>query len=72
MIEGMYPSGHVDGGVHPKRVLPTPPHVHVHVGSADWEARFEFSFWRNRVRLWDVVPVKIQPSVAVLEGLRQA
>ena len=47
-----------------------PPHVHV--GSADWEARFEFSFWHNGVRLWDVVPVKNQPSVTVLEGLRQA
>jgi len=46
-----------------------PPHVHV--GSADWEARFEFSFWHNGVRLLDVVPVKNQPSVAVLEGLRQ-
>jgi hypothetical protein len=33
-----------------------PPHVHV--GSVDWEARFEFSFWHNGVRLWDVVPVK--------------
>jgi hypothetical protein len=47
-----------------------PPHVHV--GSADWEVRFEFSFWHNGVRLWDVVPVKNQPSVAVLEGFRQA
>lgn len=47
-----------------------PPHVHV--GSAAWEARFEFSFWHDGVRLWDVVPVKNQPSAAVLEGLRQA
>jgi len=47
-----------------------PPHVHV--GSADWEARLEFSFWHNGVRLWDVAPVKNQPSVTVLEGLRQA
>lgn len=46
-----------------------PPHVHV--GSADWQARLEFSFWHNGVRLWDVVPVKSKPSVAVLEGLRQ-
>lgn len=46
-----------------------PPHVHV--GSVDWEARFEFSFWHNGVRLLDVVPVKNKPSVAVLEGLRQ-
>lgn len=38
----------------------------------DWEARFEFSCWHNGVRLWDVVPVKNQPSVTVLEGLRQA
>jgi len=47
-----------------------PPHAHV--GSTDWEARFEFSFWHNGVRLWDVVPLKNKPSVAVLEGLRQA
>lgn len=46
-----------------------PPHVHV--GSAQWEARFEFSFWHNGVRLWDVVPLHEQPNVAVLEGLRQ-
>jgi hypothetical protein len=46
-----------------------PPHVHV--GSAQWEARFEFSFSHNGVRLWDVVPVHKQPTVAVLEGLRQ-
>jgi len=47
-----------------------PPHVHV--GSNDWEARLEFSFWHDGVRLIDVVPVHRQPTVAVLEGLRQA
>lgn len=47
-----------------------PPHVHV--GSAQWEARFEFSFSHNGVRLWDVVPVHKQPTVVVLESLRQA
>ena len=46
-----------------------PPHVHV--GSADWDARFEFSFWHNGVRLLDVMPFKNQPKVAVLEGFRQ-
>ena len=46
-----------------------PPHVHV--GSADWDARFEFSFWHDGVRLLDVMPVKNQPTAAVLEGLRQ-
>ena len=46
-----------------------PPHVHV--GTADWEARYEFCFWHNDVSLLDVVPVKNQPSVAVLEDLRQ-
>lgn len=46
-----------------------PPHVHV--GSTQWEARFEFSFWHNGVRLWDVVPGQERPTVAVLEGLRQ-
>jgi hypothetical protein len=47
-----------------------PPHVHV--GTVDWEARFEFSFWHNGVCLLDVVPVKNQPSIDVLEDLRQA
>ena len=47
-----------------------PPHVHV--GSNQWQARFEFSFWHNGVRLWDVIPVRNQPTVDVLEGLRQA
>jgi hypothetical protein len=46
-----------------------PPHVHV--SAPQWEARFEFSFWHNGIRLWDVVPAQQQPKVAVLEGLRQ-
>jgi hypothetical protein len=46
-----------------------PPHVHV--GTAQWEARFEFSFWHNSVSLWDVVPAKNTPSVTLLEELRQ-
>jgi len=47
-----------------------PPHVHV--GPPEWQARFEFSFWHNGVRLWDVVPVRNQPKIDVLESLRQA
>ena len=47
-----------------------PPHVHV--GDADWEARFKFSFWHDTVCLWDVVPAKNSPKAAVLEQLRQA
>lgn len=46
-----------------------PPHVHV--GSDKWQARFEFGFWHNGVRLLDVVPMQNQPTVAVLEDLRQ-
>lgn len=46
-----------------------PPHVHI--SAPQWEARFEFSFWHNGVRLWDVVPAQQQPKIAVLEGLRQ-
>lgn len=46
-----------------------PPHVHV--GDADWEARFTFSFWHDTVCLWDVVPVQNAPKVALLEQLRQ-
>lgn len=44
-----------------------PPHVHA--GTDKWEARFEFSFWHNSVRLWDVVPAQNQPTVTVLEDL---
>lgn len=47
-----------------------PPHVHV--GSPQWDARFEFSFWHNGVRLWDVVPLQEKPNFALLESLRQA
>ena len=46
-----------------------PPHVHV--GTDDWDARFEFSFWHHGVRLWDVLPAQNIPSVALLEELRQ-
>lgn len=46
-----------------------PPHMHV--GPAEWNARFKFSFWHNSVCLWDVVPVQNKPSAKVLEGLRQ-
>lgn len=46
-----------------------PPHVHV--GTDKWDARFEFSFWHDGVRLWDVVPARKQPTVALLEAVRQ-
>ena len=46
-----------------------PPHVHV--GTDKWEARFEFSFWDNSVRLWDVVPAQRSPSASLLEELRR-
>ncbi|WP_426690152.1 hypothetical protein [Rhodanobacter ginsengiterrae] len=46
-----------------------PPHVHV--GSNDWDARFEFSFWHNGVRLWDVSPARNRPAEATLEALRK-
>lgn len=46
-----------------------PPHVHV--GTAKWDARFEFSFWHDGLRLWDVTPAENEPSAAVLEELRQ-
>lgn len=46
-----------------------PPHVHV--GTNEWEARFEFSFWHNSVLLWDVVPVQNRPTADLLEGVRQ-
>lgn len=47
-----------------------PPHVHV--GTDKWDARFQFSFWHNGVRLWDVTPAQNEPKAAMLEELRQA
>ncbi len=46
-----------------------PPHVHV--GEADWDARFRFSFWHNGVALWDVAPSLRAPKATLLEELRQ-
>lgn len=46
-----------------------PPHVHV--GTDKWDARFEFGFWHDGVRLWDVLPAQNMPSAALLEELRQ-
>ena len=46
-----------------------PPHAHA--GTDKWDARFEFSFWHNGVRLWDVSPARNEPSATVLETLRQ-
>jgi hypothetical protein len=46
-----------------------PPHVHV--GPQEWDARFEFSFWHNGVRLWDVEPVQNRPTDRLLEAIRQ-
>lgn len=37
-----------------------------------WDARFEFSFWHNGVRLWDVTPEQNEPNAPLLEELRQA
>ena len=45
-----------------------PPHVHT--GTADWDARFTFSFWHDGVRLWDVTPAQTEPQAALLEALR--
>jgi hypothetical protein len=46
-----------------------PPHVHV--GTSRWDVRFEFSFWDNSVRLWDVSPERNRPAEGTLEALRQ-
>jgi hypothetical protein len=46
-----------------------PPHAHA--GTADWDARFLFSFWHNGVRLWDVIPARNEPTADLLEALRQ-
>ena len=46
-----------------------PPHVHT--GTDQWDARFEFSFWHQSVRLWDVTPAKNKPSARLPEELRQ-
>lgn len=46
-----------------------PPHVHA--GTNEWDARYEFSFWHNGVRLWDVSPAWQSHSAKLLEELRQ-
>jgi hypothetical protein len=33
---------------------------HMHVGAAEWDARFLFSFWHNGVRLWGVIPAVVE------------
>ena len=45
-----------------------PPHAHV--GTDQWDARFQFSFWHNGVQLLDVVPTRDAPSASLLEELR--
>jgi hypothetical protein len=46
-----------------------PPHVHI--GTPDWDARFEFRFWHGAVRLWDVIPTNDAPAIRLLGELRQ-
>jgi len=46
-----------------------PPHVHVGTDKSD--ARFQFSFWHNGIRLREVTPAQNEPNAAVLEELRQ-
>lgn len=46
-----------------------PPHLHV--GTSDWDARYQISFWHNGVSLWDVIPAKNAPTARLLEELRQ-
>ena len=43
---------------------------HCHVKTSKWDARFEFSFWRNDVSLWDVRPESASPTAKVVESLR--
>jgi hypothetical protein len=53
-------------------VLTSPEHCppHVHAGTHEWDARFEFSFWHNGVELWDVKPKAKAPKKSLLEALR--
>jgi hypothetical protein len=45
-----------------------PPHVHV--GDSQWDARFEFGFWHQGVRLMDVTPSDRSPKASTLEVFR--
>jgi hypothetical protein len=45
-----------------------PPHVHA--GTSDWDARFEFSFWHTSVSLMDVKPAAKAPKASQLEAVR--
>ena len=37
-------------------------HPQDHVGTVKWDARFQFSFWHNSVRLWSVTPAENEPN----------
>jgi len=49
-----------------------PPHVHVEDAEAAWEARFEFSFLTNIVRLIDVDPLANAPTTKAINRVRSA
>jgi hypothetical protein len=49
-----------------------PPHVHVENEKVPWEARFEFSFVSNAVRLMDIDPIQDAPSIKTIDCIRAA
>lgn len=49
-----------------------PPHLHVEDEEVPWEARFEFSFVSDAVRIMDIDPVEAAPSMRTLDRIRDA
>lgn len=47
-----------------------PPHLHVEDEEVPWEARFEFSYVTDAVRIMDIDPVEAAPSRKVLDRIR--
>lgn len=49
-----------------------PPHVHVENEAVPWEARLEFSFVSDAVRLMDVDPIEDAPSARTVDRVKAA
>jgi hypothetical protein len=49
-----------------------PPHLHVANEAVPWEARFEFSFLIDTVRLIDIDPISGAPSARTIDRIKVA
>jgi hypothetical protein len=49
-----------------------PPHIHVENEAVPWEARLEFSFLTNAVRLMDIDPIAGAPTARTIDRIKAA